>query len=100
MGTKRGGFCPPLVLSEANRITIKIYYLARNLVTNFDCFGACNTIKNREQIITIISTIQQGNHHFFGHGFVLNRVEILGLTDATLTCPECYLSEVIIEGKV
>ena len=84
------------MLSEANRITAEVYCISGNVVS----FILNKSIKNSKQIITIVSTIQQGNHHFFGHGFVLNRVEILGLTDATLTCPECYLSEVIIEGKV
>ena len=32
--------------------------------------------------------------------FVLICLIDLGLTDATLTCPDYYLSEVIIEGKV
>ena len=77
------------MLSEANRITAEVYCISGNVVS----FVLNKSIKNSKQIITIVSTIQQGNHHFFGHGFVLNRVEILGLTDATHYAPRVTVSE-------
>ena len=73
------------LISEVHRITAEVYCISGNVVS----LVLNKSIKNSEQIITSVSTIQQGNHHFFGHEFVLDRVEILGLTDATLTCPEC-----------
>ena len=84
------------MLSEANRITAEVYCISGNVVS----FVLNKSIKNSKQIITIVGNFQHTDHHFFGHEFVLDRVEILGLTDAMLTCPDYYFGEVIIERRL
>ena len=96
------------MLSEVHRIAAEVNCISGNVVS----FVLNKGVKNSKQIITIVGNFQHTDHHFFGHNnrefvlvwlvksgsYVMNQSPnpvlprmliclIMGLTDATLTCP-------------
>ena len=51
------------MLSEVHRITAEVYCIAGNVVS----FILNKTIKNCEDVITVVSNFQHTDHYFFGH---------------------------------
>ena len=55
--------CLPLLISEVSRITLEVNSERRNLLV----LRVIQRVKNREQVITVLSNFQQTDCNFFRH---------------------------------